>query len=270
MIKVVIAGAGGRMGKALCRCVLDGRVPGLELAGAVDRAGCPDQGKDAGLVSGAGEAGVQVTSELSVVREADVFIDFTVPAATVEHARRCAEAGTAMVIGTTGLSDDDRSVIHAAAREVPVVLAPNMSMGVNLLFALVEQAARMLKGRGYDIEIVERHHRHKKDAPSGTAIGLGEAAAAGYGWTLGEVARHGRQGMCGARPEEEIGMHAVRGGDFVGDHTVILAAEGESVELSHRATSRDTFAVGGLQAALWVNGRAPGVYTMKDVLGVKI
>ena len=171
MIKVVIAGAGGRMGKALCRCLLGGQVPGLELAGAVDVAGCPDQGRDAGLVSGAGEADVRITSDLAVIREADVFIDFTVPVATVEHARRCAEGCTAMVIGTTGLSEEDRSAINEAARVVPIVLAPNMSMGVNLLFALVEQAARMLKGRGYDIEIVERHHRHKKDAPSGTAIG---------------------------------------------------------------------------------------------------
>lgn len=268
MIKTVITGAGGRMGKALCRCLLNGQVPELELIAAVDVADSPEQGMDAGIVSGAGEAGVLITSDYGVVGAANVVIDFTVPDATVLNARRCAEGGTALVVGTTGINDEERSVIEEAARVVPIVFAPNMSMGVNLLFAMVEQAARVLRGRGYDIEIVERHHRHKKDSPSGTAIGLGEAAASGYGWDLREVAQHGRQGMCGARPGEQIGIHAVRGGDFVGDHTVIFAADGESVELSHRATSRDTFAVGGLQAASWVARRDAGLYTMRDVLGL--
>jgi 4-hydroxy-tetrahydrodipicolinate reductase len=173
------------------------------------------------------------------------------------------------VIGTTGLSADERAAVEKAARDIPVVMAPNMSLGVNLLFALLEQAGRVLKEKGYDVEIIERHHRRKKDSPSGTALGLGQAVARGMDLDLEKVAVHGRHGLVKEdRPATEIGFHAVRGGDFVGDHTVIFAAEGESVELSHRATSRDTFAMGALRAAAWLAGRPAGLYTMRDVLGV--
>jgi 4-hydroxy-tetrahydrodipicolinate reductase len=173
-----------------------------------------------------------------------------------------------MVVGTTGLDDQEVAVLHEAGKSIPIVWAPNMSLGVNLLFSLVESAAAALRDKGYDIEIIERHHRLKKDAPSGTALGLAKAAAAGYEWDLENTRKDGRSGDEGARPDAEIGIHAVRGGDIVGDHTVLFAAEGECVELSHRATTRDTFAVGALRAASWVVGREPGVYSMKDVLGL--
>jgi 4-hydroxy-tetrahydrodipicolinate reductase len=271
-MKIVIAGAGGRMGKALIRCIQSGVVPGVELAGAVDLWDCPDLGRDAGLSAGAGETGVKIGADLAaVVPGADAVIDFTGHNGTAGNTPRCAEWGRALIVGTTGLNDDEKKVINEAARRIPIVMAPNMSLGVNLLFRLVEEAASILRDKGYDIEIVERHHRRKKDSPSGTAIGLGEAAARGAGWNLGDVAVHGREGMApGDRPATQIGFHAVRGGDFVGDHTVIFASDGESVELSHRATSRDTFAIGALRAALWTAGRKPGLYTMRDVLGLTL
>jgi 4-hydroxy-tetrahydrodipicolinate reductase len=199
----------------------------------------------------------------------EVVIDFSGAASTAALAPVLAERGVAWVIGTTGLDDAQRQAVEQAAQRTAVVMAPNMSLGVNLLLQLVEDAARALRGRGYDIEIIERHHRRKKDAPSGTALGLGEAAARGMEWQLDAVAQHGRSGVTdGDRPVEQIGFHAVRGGDFVGDHTVVFAAEGESVELGHRATSRDTFARGALRAAAWATGREPGLYSMRDVLGL--
>jgi 4-hydroxy-tetrahydrodipicolinate reductase len=173
-----------------------------------------------------------------------------------------------MVIGTTGLTPDEKKVIDQAAAKIPIVLAPNMSLGVNLLLSLVQKAAEVLKGKGYDIEIIERHHRRKKDAPSGTAIGLGEAAAKGFGWDLKRVSVHGREGLVGERPVEQIGFHAIRGGDLIGDHTVLFAADGECIELSHRATSREALALGALRAAVWVAGRKAALYSMRDVLGV--
>ncbi len=269
-IKVVMAGAGGRMGKAIIRCLLNGSVPGLQLHGAVDLWDCPDRDKDAGLASGAGEAGVAITTDLAAVGPgADAIIDFSSHHGTAGNAERIAGWNTGWVIGTTGLDAEGKAAVAKAAESVPVVLAPNMSVGVNLLFVMLEQAARALKGKGYDVEIIERHHRLKKDSPSGTALGLGEAVARGYGVDLDKVAVHGRSGhIAGIRPDEEIGFHAVRGGDFVGDHTVVFATGGESVEFSHRATSRDTFAVGALQAAAWVAGKPAGLYTMKDVLGL--
>ncbi len=271
MTNVVVIGAAGRMGRAIARCILDGAVPGLRLSGAVEYAGSPALGQDAGSLAGCKPAGVTLTADLrAALAEADVAIDFSAPEATAEHAASVVSARVAWVIGTTGLSGDQCQNVTEAAATVPVVMAPNMSLGVNLLMLLVEQAARALAGRGYDIEIIERHHRRKKDSPSGTAIGLGEAAARGSNWTLSDVARHGRSGIVsGDRPTEEIGFHAVRGGDFVGDHTVVFAAEGESVELAHRATSRDTFAVGALQAAAWLNDKPAGLYTMVDVLGLQ-
>lgn len=269
-IHICVVGAAGRMGKAITRCLLSHAVPNLRLSGAIDLPGAPDMNQDAGLAAGVSEAGVSITPDLAAVAAAtDVVIDFTVPQGTAADAQRIADWGKGWVIGTTGFSADELNAIEAASTTIPVVMAPNMSLGVNLLFRLVEEGARALKDRGYDVEIIERHHRRKKDAPSGTALGLGQAVANGMEWTLDEVARHGRHGVDrGDRPEKQIGFHAIRGGDCVGDHTVLFATDGESVELSHRATSRDTFAIGALQAAAWVHGRKAGLYTMRDVLGV--
>lgn len=258
------------MGKAIIRCLLTEQVPGLTLVGAIDRADSPLMGQDAGTVAGASAVGVPIAGNWdSLSDRPDVVIDFSHPSALADTAARLTEWGGGWVIGTTGLDPEQHQVIEAAAQKIPVVIAPNMSLGINLLLQLVEDAARALKDRGYDMEIVERHHRRKKDAPSGTALGLGEAAARGAEWDLNEVARHGRSGMSEQeRPDREIGFHAIRGGDFVGDHTVIYATEGESVELSHRATSRDTFAIGALQAAAWLKNRPAGKYSMRDVLGL--
>lgn len=268
-LQVGVIGACGRMGKSIIRCLLEGRVDGLVLAAAIDVASHPDQGKDAGEAAGSRHAGVKVSADLTqALQSGAVFIDFSSHEATTAHVLAAAEAGCAMVIGTTGFSDAEKTLIANAAKKIPVVLAPNMSLGVNLLFNLAEQAARALSGKGYDVEIVETHHRRKKDAPSGTALGIGEAVARGLDWPLGEVAAHGREGLVGERPNREIGFHAVRGGDVIGDHTVMFAAEGEIIELSHRATSRDTFAVGALRAAAWLGGRKPGLFSMKDVLGL--
>lgn len=262
--RLVIVGAGGRMGKTLIRFVEARAVPDLQLVGAVDLWDCPDLGKPAGAT------GVTLTSDLAAVAPGcDVIVDFSGHKGTAGNAPRVAEWKKAWVIGTTGLEAAERRAVEEAARVVPVVWAPNMSLGVNLLFALLEQAARALKGKGYDVEIIERHHRRKKDSPSGTALGLGQAVARGLEVDLNGVAVHGRHGMAsGERSATEIGFHAVRGGDIVGDHTVMFATEGEVIELSHRATSRDTFALGALRAAAWVAGRKPGLYTMRDVLGV--
>lgn len=269
MQKVIILGAAGRMGKVLIRGVQNGLAPGLQLAGAVDRPGCPDLGKDAGVLAGGAAANVALTDNLwAVLPGADLVIDFTTPASTLAAAPMMIAAKKAWVVGTTGMKLEEKAVVENAATVIPVVMSTNMSLGVNLLFCLVEQAARALKGRGYDVEIIERHHRRKKDAPSGTALSLGEAAARGLEWKLSEVAVDGRTGITGERPAAQIGFHAVRGGDIVGDHTVLFAADGECVEFSHRATSRETFALGALQAAAWLPGRSAGLYSMRDVLGL--
>ena len=270
MQKVVVIGAAGRMGKTLVRLLQAKAVPGLQLGGAVDLWDSPERGQDIGLSAGTGATGVKLTSDLAEAASGcDVAIDFSSHQGASGNAPRLAGWKKPVVIGATGLSDDEKQMIEKAAQQIPIVLAPNMSMGVNLLIALVKEAAAVLKGKGYDIEIIERHHRRKKDSPSGTALGLGEAAAAGYGWDLKKVAVHGRDGLVGERPVEQIGFHAVRGGDFVGDHTVVFAADGECIELSHRATSRDTLALGALRAALWLAGKPAGLYTMLDVLGLR-
>ena len=268
--KVLVVGAGGRMGLAIARLIAQRAVPGLELAGAVDRAGAALVGQDAGVAAGVGPLGVVIGDDLSAALAArpDVAVDFSSPAAAAATAAQVAAAGVPWALGTTGLGEAEKAAVAQAAQTIPVVLSANMSLGVNLLFALVEQAARALAGRGYDCEIIERHHRRKKDAPSGTALYLGEAAAQGFGWNLQDVAVDGRTGIPGERPEKEIGFHAVRGGDVVGDHVVLFAADGECLELSHRATSRDTLAIGALRAAAWLPGRAPGLYGMRDVLGL--
>ena len=267
--KIVILGAGGRMGKALIRFIMEEKVPGLELHGAVDLWDVPELGQDAGLASGTKEAGLKLVNNLDEVGPtADVIVDFSSHFGTAGNAPRIAEWGTAWVIGTTGLDEEELSAIDAAAEKTAVVLSGNMSLGINLLCNLVEAGARALKGKGYDIEVLERHHNMKKDSPSGTALMLGRAAADGYDWDLKNVQMDGRTGLPGERPEKEIGFHAIRGGDIVGDHTVMLAGMGELIELSHRATSRDVFAIGALQAAAWVAGKKPKLYSMKDVLGL--
>lgn len=268
-VKTIIQGAAGRMGKTLIRCIQENRVEGIELAGAIDLWDAPDAGKDAGLAAGTSEAGVRLTTDLAAVApQADVIIDFTSHFGTSGNAERIAQWGTAWVIGTTGLSEEETAAVEQAAQAVPIVMAGNMSLGINLLCNLVEEAARTLHARGYDIEVIERHHRLKKDAPSGTALMLGAAAADGAGLSLKTARTDGRSGLPGERPAGEIGFHAVRGGDIVGDHTVLLAGAGELIELSHRATSRETFAMGALNAAAWVVRQKPGLYNMKHVLGL--
>ncbi len=268
--KVLIVGAGGRMGLAMARLIAQRAVPGLELVAAVDRAGAPLVGQDAGVAAGVPALGVVLGADLAagLAARPDVAVDFSSPSAVAATAAQVAAAGVPWVVGTTGLGAAEQAAVAQAAQKIPVVLSANMSLGVNLLYALVAQAARTLAGLRYDCEIVERHHRRKKDAPSGTALYLGEAAAQGFGWNLKDVAVDGRTGIPGERPEKEIGFHAVRGGDIVGDHTVLFAADGECIELSHRATSRDTLALGALRAAAWLPGRAPALYGMRDVLGL--
>ena len=267
---LLLMGAAGRMGQALARLVAAGAVPGLELAAAVDRADSPLAGQDAGAAAGARPLGVRISGDLDAALAArpGVAVDFSFHAASAAAAPKIDAAGIPWVVGTTGLDDAEKAAVAQAAEKIPVVLSANMSLGVNLLYALVAQAARTLAGLRYDCEIVERHHRRKKDAPSGTALYLGEAAAQGFGWNLQDVAVDGRTGIPGERPEKEIGFHAVRGGDIVGDHTVLFAADGECIELSQRATSRDTLALGALRAAAWLPGRAPALYGMRDVLGL--
>lgn len=264
-VKIAILGAAGRMGQALIRCAR--QVPALKVVAALESDQCPLLGKDAGIVAGGPDIGVLLHADRRrAAQAADVLVDFSFPSATLKHVHLAAELNKAMVIGTTGLSACDGESIRQAAHTIPIVWSPNMSLGVNLLFALVEQTARRLAD--YDVEIIETHHRHKKDAPSGTALHLAEAVAAARGVRLDTVVAHGRQGMVGERPPGQIGMHSVRAGDVVGDHTVIFATGGERLELTHRASSRDCLALGALHAAEWVHGHAPGLFTMQHVLGI--
>ena len=267
-MKIEVVGAAGRMGQMLVRQIAG--TEGCVLAGATERAGSDAIGKDAGLLAGIGEAGVIITDDAAaMIAGVDAVIDFTSPVATVEHAELAAQAGAAIVIGTTGLEYGHIESLKRAAGHVPVVFASNMSVGVNLLMAVVEQVARALDD-SYDIEIVEMHHRHKVDAPSGTALGLGRAAAKGRGVGLDEGGRLSREGHTGARPRGEIGFATLRGGDVIGDHTVCFAADGERVEITHKASGRQIYAAGAVRAALWTKGRGPGFYSMNDVLGIKI
>ena len=271
MTKVVLIGGGGRMGQALAGCLLDGVVPGLELAGAVDLSTHENQGKDLGSMSGRPACGVTLGDSLpAVIEQGDVFIDFSFHTGIRERMLMLSKYGKAAVVGTTGLTPEETASLEDLSTSMTLLFAPNMSLGVNLLAALVERAAQGLRDKGYDIEVTEMHHRMKKDAPSGTAIFLGEAAARGSGWSLPDVQKDGRSGIEGERPENEIGFHALRGGDVVGDHTVRFAADGELIDLSHRATRRETFAIGALRAAAWLHGVEPGrLYSMKDVLGLE-
>ena len=269
MTNVVVTGAAGRMGREIVRLVL--ATPGLALHGAVERAG-PAVGQDAAALAGLPPGGVKVVDTLErALPGAGVVIDFTHFEASAGHAERCAANGVPIVIGATGFTAEARARVAAAARRIPAVLSPNMSVGVNVLVKLVELAAARL-GPAYDVEIVEMHHRHKVDAPSGTALRLGEAAAAAMQTTLAESAVYAREGVTGERRAGTIGFATLRGGDVVGEHTVIFAGTGERVELTHKATSRQTFAGGALRAARFAAacraaGR-PGLYDMADVLGL--
>jgi 4-hydroxy-tetrahydrodipicolinate reductase len=267
MIKIAIIGAAGRMGQALIRCCTQSK--DVQFVAAVEQADCPLVGQDAGALAGIQPTGVKLNADLgAAVAAADVVIDFSFHNVVPETVRLAAERRKGVVLGTTGLTAEERQAVEQAARQVPVVWAPNMSVGVNLLFAMVGKAAAKL-GLDYDVEIVETHHRHKKDAPSGTALRLGEKVAEGRGQDFKAAAVFGREGVGSERPRGQIGLHAVRAGDVVGDHTVTFATDGERVEFTHRASSRDAFARGALRAAAWLAGRQPGLYDMQDVIGLR-
>ncbi|MNZ62319.1 4-hydroxy-tetrahydrodipicolinate reductase [compost metagenome] len=260
-------GAAGRMGKTLIEAVQ--QAPGAALSAAVDRPDSSLLGADAGELAGVGRLGVVLAGELAqVLDDFDVLIDFTHPSVTLNNLAVCRAAGKAMVIGTTGFTAEEKQQLAEAAREIPIVFAANFSVGVNLCLKLLDTAARVL-GDEVDIEIIEAHHRHKVDAPSGTALRMGEVVANALGRDLHKVAVYGREGQTGARARETIGFATVRAGDVVGDHTVLFAADGERVEITHKASSRMTFAKGAVRSALWLQGRAPALYDMQDVLELR-
>jgi len=264
-IRLIVSGAAGRMGRMVVRTIHESE--GLKLTGALERADSPWLGSDPATLAGCPASGLVIGADpLPLLLEADAIVDFSSPAASVELAGLAAQARIADVIGTTGLSDDDLDKIDAAARHAPIVRSGNMSLGVNLLAALTRRAASALAD--FDIEIVEMHHRMKVDAPSGTALLLGEAAAAARGVALKDHSARGRDGLTGARRKGDIGFASLRGGTIVGDHSVVFAGEGERVVLSHHAEDRAVFARGALHAARWAHGRKPGLYSMADVLGL--
>jgi 4-hydroxy-tetrahydrodipicolinate reductase len=266
-MKLVVVGAAGRMGQTLIRTIK--AMPGAQLFAAVERPGSPFIGRDAGEISGLGPIGVTITDKpLEAFVEAEGVLDFTSPVASVEFADLAAQARIVHVIGTTGCSTDDETKIKAAARHARIVKSGNMSLGVNLLGVLTEQAARALGPGDWDIEVLEMHHKHKVDAPSGTALLLGEAAAKGRGINLASQSVRVRDGHTGARVAGTIGFATLRGGSVIGEHSVILAGEGEQVTLSHSATDRSIFARGAVTAALWARDQKPGLYSMLDVLGL--
>jgi len=267
MIRIGVAGAAGKMGSrisALCR-----EYEGLELKGAFERAGHKDIGRDLGAIVGIGEAGVSLEDSIEkVLDHVDIIIDFTSIESTKDNLKAAAAKGKAMVIGTTGLSKDDLNEMAPLLSKIPCVMASNMSLGVNLLLRVLQDVARVL-GDDYDIEIVEAHHRLKKDAPSGTALKMAQVIAEAVNRDLEKVANYGRHGIIGQRPQKEIGIQTVRAGDIVGEHTVLFGGLGERIEITHKASSRDTFARGALKAALWLANQKPGLYDMQDVLNLK-
>lgn len=265
-IKIAIAGCTGRMGKTLLEAVAQS--DDLMLHAALDHAASSQLGKDAGELMGSAN-GIKITADVaSALQGADVLIDFTRPEGTLHHLDICQQLGVGMVIGTTGFSAQQKAQLGAAAQRIGIVFAPNMSVGVNLTFKLLEMASKVLS-HGYDIEIVEAHHRHKVDAPSGTALGMGEVIAKTLGRDLAECAVYGREGVTGERDPSTIGFATVRGGDIVGDHTVMFAGIGERVEITHKASSRATFALGALRAARFLKAHPAGMYDMQDVLELK-
>jgi len=265
-LNIAIVGSSGRMGRVLIESVA--QAPDMRLGAALERAGSPFLGKDAGELSGA-PCGVLISEDAAAaLKGCHALIDFTRPEATLNHLKICRELGVNIVIGTTGFTPEQKALIADAARDIGVVFAPNMSVGVNLCLKLLDMAARVLD-EGYDIEVIEAHHRHKVDAPSGTALRMGEVVASALGRDLSECAVYGREGMTGERSPSTIGFATVRGGDIVGDHTVLFAGTGERIEITHKASSRATFALGALRAARFLAQRGKGLYDMQDVLGLR-
>jgi len=266
-MKIAVSGAAGRMGKRIL--ALAHEHPGVEITGALEAPGHSAQGSDAGDVAGIGSIGVPITDNVDrVLENCDVLVDFSSPAVSVRNVRGAAEAKKAIVVGTTGFSADQKKEMDEIGSRTRCLIAPNMSMGVNLLFSIAGRVARAL-GDEYDVEIVEAHHRMKKDAPSGTANKLAEVIASALDRDLAVCGVHGRSGLVGERTAKEIGVMALRGGDIVGEHTVMFVTNGERIELTHRAHSRDALARGAIRAAVWVISQADGVYDMQDVLGLR-
>lgn len=263
---IAVIGAGGRMGCAIVRVLA--QTPGGVLTAAIEHAGSPRLNQDAGLLAGIDARNVRITPTLPDASTAAVWIDFSSPASTAATAAAAAERGVALMVGTTGVGADGKQALAEAARRIPVVFAPNTSVGITVLLQLVADATRLL-GPDYDLEIVETHHRMKRDSPSGTALRLAEAVAEAAGRDLARDARYERHGDIGPRTKSEIGIQTLRGGDVVGDHTVFFLGDGERIEITHRASTRDTFARGAVRAALWLRDRGPGLYDMRDVLGLK-
>jgi len=267
MSAVAITGAGGRMGRTLIEASLD--TPGVTLGAAIERAGSSLLGADAGELIGRGRNNVGIVDNIiDVLADFEVLIDFTAPEATMRNIEVCAEQGKRMVIGTTGLNDQQQALLEKAGQKTAIVFAPNMSVGVNLCFKLLDIAARVMN-EDIDIEIIEAHHRHKVDAPSGTALRMGEVVANALGRDLKDCAVYGREGYTGARDRNTIGFETIRAGDIVGEHTVMFAGIGERVEITHKASSRMTFAKGAIRAAQWITQHNTGVYDMQDVLGFR-
>ncbi|MGF1681086.1 4-hydroxy-tetrahydrodipicolinate reductase [Photobacterium minamisatsumaniensis] len=266
MVRIAIAGAAGRMGRQLLKAAYLSE--SAEIGTATERAESTLVGADAGELAGVGAVSVVIVDDLAkAINDFDVLIDFTAPAATLANIKICQQHGKKVVIGTTGFTDEERTIIDQAAKSTPIVMAPNYSVGVNLVFKLLEKAAKVM-GDYCDIEVIEAHHRHKVDAPSGTAIGMGEAIAGAMGNELSDVAVYAREGITGERSRDEIGFATIRAGDIVGEHTAMFADIGERVEITHKATDRMTFANGAVRAAVWLNSKQSGFYTMHDVLGL--
>jgi 4-hydroxy-tetrahydrodipicolinate reductase len=267
MTKVIIAGAAGRMG---CRLIsLVKTADALSLAGAVESKGHQTIGQDAGEVAGCGRTGIKISDDLSaLLEEGEVVVDFSVPAATLGHARAVAQRRRAMVIGTTGFSPTELEELKTLSTQMPCVCSPNMSVGVNVIYKVIADMAKAL-GEDYDIEVIEAHHRLKKDAPSGTALKLADILAKAMDRHLDRVGVYSRKGLIGERTRKEIGIQTIRAGDIVGDHTVLFGTAGERIEVTHRAHNRDTFASGALRAARWVVKQPPALYDMRDVLGLR-
>ncbi len=267
MLNIAVTGAAGRMGRSLITACT--QTDNCQLAAAIEHSGNSLVGSDAGELAGVGKLDVSVCDDInSTAASFDTLIDFTRPDVTLENLRVCVAHRKSIIIGTTGFSDEQKTHIQQAARSIPVVFAPNMSVGVNLCFKLLDLAARVL-GDDVDIEVIEAHHRHKLDAPSGTAIRMGEVVANALGRKLEDCAVYGREGITGARDRNTIGFETIRAGDIVGDHTVLFAAEGERVEITHKASSRMTFANGAIRAALWLKNQPAGLYDMQDVLDLR-
>ncbi len=265
-IRIAVAGASGRMGRTLIETIAQSE--DMVLAAALDQPGSAYLGRDAGDLLGA-SCGVSIGEDVeAALALADCLIDFTRPEGTLNHLELCRRSGVHLVIGTTGFATEGKLAIQDASREIPIVFAPNMAVGVNLVFRLIDVAARAL-AEGYDVEIIEAHHRHKVDAPSGTALRMGEVVAEAQGRDLSECAIYGRQGHTGERSPNAIGFATVRGGDIVGDHTVLFAGTGERIEISHKAASRTPYATGALRAARFMRSRTHGLFDMQDVLGLR-